>query len=48
MELFQDDEFCHLNPLNAVPTSVVEMDRLGKMYVQDPNTKKAESLLTFE
>jgi hypothetical protein len=31
MELFQEDEFSNLNPLNAVPTSSVETDLFGKM-----------------
>jgi len=38
MELFQKDEFCNFNPLNAVPTSIVETDLLGKTCMYKTQT----------
>jgi hypothetical protein len=38
MKLFKEDEFFNLNPLNAVPTSSVEMDLLGKMCMYKTQT----------
>jgi hypothetical protein len=38
MELFQEDEFCNLNPLNTVPTNSVEMDLLGKTCMYKTQT----------
>jgi len=47
--IIQEDEFCNLNSLNAVPASIVEMDLLGKMYMYKIQIlQKADSLLTFE
>lgn len=44
MELFQEVEFCNCNPLNAVPTSTVEMDLLGKTHMFKTQTLRK---LTF-